>query len=165
MWAMAQSIKTVRCSMDLVGTGHYTSRRSPNRGFQLNKQTGSLLRNALILAMSLNLVTLGVVPAAHAEVIGTPTFSQSLSRDAQIDRINGFLAKDSVRGQLIGLGVDPADAQARVAALTDSELQMLDQRIDSMPAGGDGFLAVVGVIFIVLLILELTGVIHIFKKV
>lgn len=164
MWAMARSIKTVRCSMDLAEMAHYTSRRSLNRGFQLNKHTGSLLRNALILAMSLNLVSLGVVPAAHAEVIGTPTFSQSLSRDAQIDRINGFLAKDSVRGQLIGLGVDPADAQARVAALTDSELQMLDQRIDSMPAGGDGFLAVIGVIFIVLLILELTGVIHIFRK-
>jgi hypothetical protein len=130
----------------------------------LNKHNGSMLRNALILTMSLNLVSLGVIPAAHAEVIGTPTFSQSLSRDTQINRINGFLAKDSVRGQLIGLGVDPADAQARVAALTDSELQMLDQRIDSMPAGGDGFLAVVGVIFIVLLILELTGVIHIFRK-
>ena len=165
MWPMAQSIKTVHCSMDLVGMGHYTSRRSLNRGFQLKNHTGSLLRNALILAMSLNLVSLGVVPAAHAEVIGTPTFSQSLSRDAQIDRINGFLAKDSVRGQLIGLGVDPADAQARVAALTDSELQMLDQRIDSMPAGGDGgVLAVIGVVFIVLLILELTGVINIFKK-
>jgi hypothetical protein len=164
MWAMARSIKTVRRSMDLAGMGHYTSRRSLNRGFQLNKHTGSLLRNALILAMSLNLVSLGFVPAAHAEVIGTPTFSQSLSRDARLDRINGFLAQDSVRGQLIGLGVDPADAQARVAALTDSELQMLDQRIDSMPAGGDGFLAVIGVVFIVLLILELTGVINIFKK-
>lgn len=163
MWAMARSIKTVRCRMDLHEMGHYTSRRSLNRGFQLNKHTGSLLRNALILAMSLNLVSLGFVPAAHAEVIGTPTFSHSLSRDAQIDRINGFLAKDSVRGQLIGLGVDPADAQARVAALTDSELQMLDQRIDSMPAGGD-VLAVIGVVFIVLLILELTGVINIFKK-
>lgn len=163
MWAMAQRIKTVRRSMDLAEVGHYTSERSINRGLKLNKHSGSLLRNALILAMSLNLVSLGFAPAAHAQVIGTPTFSQSLSRDAQIDRINGFLAKDSVRGQLIGLGVDPVDAQARVAALSDSELQMLDQRIDSMPAGGD-VLAVIGVVFIVLLILELTGVINIFKK-
>ena len=59
----------------------------------MNKHNGFLLRNALILAMSLNLVSLGVVPAAHAEVIGTPTFSQSLSRDARIDQINGFLAR------------------------------------------------------------------------
>ncbi len=131
----------------------------------MNKTNGFLLRNALIFAMCLNLVSLGCIPAAHAEVIGTPAFSQTLTRDARIDKINGFLAQDSVRSQMIGLGVDPGDAQARVAALTDSELQALDQRIDSMPAGGDGgLLAVIGVVFIVLLILELTGVINIFKK-
>ena len=31
---------------------------------------------------------------------------QSLTRDARIDRINGFLAQDSVRSKMIGLGVD-----------------------------------------------------------
>ena len=129
----------------------------------MNKSNGFLL-NALICAMCLNLVSLGCIPAANAEVIGTPVFSQTLTRDARIDKINGFLAQDSVRNQMISLGVDPRDAQARVAALTDSELQTLDQRIDSMPAGGDGFLAVIGIVFIVLLILELTGVINIFQK-
>jgi hypothetical protein len=121
-------------------------------------------RSALICAMCLNLVTLGCIPAANAEVIGTPVFSQSMSRDARLERVNTFLAQDSVRQQMVGLGVDPRDAQARVAALTDSELQALDQQIASAPAGGDGFLAVIGVVFIVLLILELTGVINIFKK-
>jgi len=130
----------------------------------MNKSNGFLLRNALICAMCLNLVSLGCIPAANAQVIGTPVFSQTLTRDARIDKINGFLAQDSVRNQMISLGVDPRDAQARVAALTDSELQTLDQRIDSMPAGGDGFLAVIGIVFIVLLILELTGVINIFQK-
>ncbi len=130
----------------------------------MNKSNGFLLRYALIVTMCLNLVSLGCIPAAHAEVIGTPAFGQTLTREARIDKISGFLAQDSVRSQMIGLGVDPRDAQARVAALTDSELQALDQRIDSMPAGGDGFLAVVGIVFIVLLILELTGVINIFQK-
>ncbi len=123
----------------------------------------SMLRRALVCALCLNLASLGWLPMANAEVIGTPTFSQSMARDAQIERINGFLARDSVRQQMIGLGVDPSDAQARVAALTDAELQTLDQRIASAPAGGD-FLAVIGIVFIVLLILELTGVINIFKK-
>lgn len=130
----------------------------------MNKSNGFLLRYALIVTMCLNLVSLGCIPAAHAEVIGTPAFGQTLTREARIDKISGFLAQDSVRSQMIGLGVDPRDAQARVAALTDSELQALDQRIDSLPAGGDGFLAVVGIVFIVLLILELTGVINIFQK-
>ncbi len=130
----------------------------------MNTRKGFLFQNALVIAMSLNLVSLGCIPAAHAAVIGTPTFSQSMSRDARIERINGFLARDSVRNQMISLGVEPNDAQTRVAALTDSELQALDQRIDSMPAGGDGFFALVGVVFVVLLILELLGVTHIFSK-
>ena len=129
----------------------------------MNNNNGSLLRQALIFALCLNLASLGCLPAAHAEVIGTPTFSQSMDRGTRIDRINGFLAQDSVRQQMINLGVDPNDAQARVSALTDSELQALDQRIATAPAGGD-FLAVIGIVFIVLLILELTGVINIFKK-
>ena len=65
---------------------------------------------------------------------------------------------------MVALGVDPLDAQARVAALTDSELQTLDRQIGELPAGGD-VLAVIGVVFIVLLILELVGVINIFKTV
>ena len=37
-------------------------------------------------------------------------------------------------------------------------------RMDSLPAGGDGFIAVIGIVFIVLMILEWTGVIDIFKR-
>jgi hypothetical protein len=129
----------------------------------MSKNNSVSLRSALICAMCLNLVTLGCIPAANAEVIGTPVFSQSMARDARIERINTFLAQDSVRQQMVSFGVDPRDAQARVAALTDNELQTLDQQIASAPAGGD-FLAVIGIVFIVLLILELTGVINIFKK-
>jgi hypothetical protein len=125
----------------------------------MNSRKNPLLRTALLLAMSLNLVTLGWAPAASAQVVSTATFNQSLTRDTRIDRINNYLAQDAVRGQLVGLGVDPNDAQARVAALTDSELEML-----TLPAGGEA-LAVIGVVFIVLLILELVGVINIFKSV
>jgi hypothetical protein len=127
-------------------------------------QKGFLLRNALLLAMSLNLVTLGWAPAVSAEVVGTAAFNQSLTRDARIAHINNFLARDAVRGQLVGLGVDPKDAQARVASLTDAELAMLNQRIDTLPAGGNEIFVVLGVVFLVLVILELVGVINIFKN-
>ena len=54
--------------------------------------------------------------------------------------------------------------ERRVQAMTDAELQAFVERIDQAPAGGDGF-ALVGVVFIVLIILEVVGVIDIFKKV
>jgi len=47
--------------------------------------------------------------------------------------------------------------------LTDSELRTLAGKIAEAPAGADA-LAVIGIVFVVLLILEMVGVIDIFKK-
>jgi len=68
-----------------------------------------------------------------------------------------------VRSQMMSMGVAPADVDARVARLTDPELHSLAAHMNQMPAGGD-ILAVIGLVFLVLLILELVGVIDIFKK-
>ena len=57
------------------------------------------------------------------------------------------------------------DASQRIASLNDADLNLMNQKLDQLPAGGDAFLAVIGIVFIVLLILEITGVIDIFKKV
>jgi hypothetical protein len=65
---------------------------------------------------------------------------------------------------MIDMGVDPAQALLRVSSLSDQELAQLDEQIDTLPAGGDSVLAIIGIVFIVLLILELTGVINIFNK-
>jgi hypothetical protein len=50
-----------------------------------------------------------------------------------------------------------------LAALTDAEIAALADRLEQAPAGGDA-LAVIGIVFLVLMILEFTGVIDIFKK-
>jgi hypothetical protein len=62
------------------------------------------------------------------------------------------------------LGIDPAVAELRVNALTPSEIAQLQPQLDSLPAGGDALLAIVGVVFVVLIILELVGVTNIFTK-
>jgi hypothetical protein len=48
--------------------------------------------------------------------------------------------------------------------LSDSELLLLEAEMDRQVAGGDA-LAVIGTVFLVLLILELVGVTDIFKKI
>lgn len=101
---------------------------------------------------------------ATAGVIGTGEFMAGADRDAQITRIRAALADDQVRQELVALGVDPAAAAERVAALNATELAQLEAGLDDMPAGGD-LLAVVGIVFVVLLILEITGVTDIFKRV
>ena len=59
--------------------------------------------------------------------------------------------------------MDPAAARERVASLSDSELADMQKQIDQLPAGS-GALAVVGVVAIVLLVLDLAGVLHIFRR-
>ena len=69
-------------------------------------------------------------------MIGTDqvvTSSSSADRSAVLSFIN----RSDVAGQLQALGLDPASAKDRVAAMTDNEVQSLAGRIDSMPAGAD----------------------------
>ena len=106
----------------------------------------------------------GLVAPAHATIIGTQTVMMASERAATVERVQAVLDRDGVQAQLEALGVDPADAQARVAALSDAELQQLDGRLAELPAGA-GVLEVVGIVFVVLLILEMVGVTNIFNSI
>ena len=65
---------------------------------------------------------------------------------------------------MLAFGVDPENVQDRLDVLTDEELMQLASRLPDMPAGGDSILALIGVVFVVLLILELVGVTNVFAK-
>jgi hypothetical protein len=73
---------------------------------------------------------------ASAGMIGT---DQVASAASQADRntVLQFLGRADVTNELQSLGVDPANAKDRVAAMTDQEVRSLAQRIQSMPAGAD----------------------------
>ncbi len=114
--------------------------------------------------VSLAVASLGFVQVAHAGIIGTPQAVQSTEHAAQVERLQTLIASEQVSAQLVALGVDPSWASERVASLTPEELASLDGQLDQLPAGGS-VLAVIGIVFVVLLILEITGVIDIFKKV
>jgi len=120
-------------------------------------------RRACVAVTSLSLLSLGMQAPAFAGIVGT---ADAVSATQQLDHrgtVQGVLARADVREQMLALGVDPAEVDGRIAALTDAELATLATRIDSAPAGGDA-LVVVGIVFVVLMILEFTGVIDIFKK-
>jgi hypothetical protein len=106
-------------------------------------------------------LVLSTMPA-RAEMIGTAQILAP-SVDAQQERVNAFLAREDVQSQFEALGVSPADAAARVASLTEAELQALSSRIDSLPAGA-GALEIVLVVILILILLELLGAIDIFPR-
>ena len=121
-------------------------------------------RNSLVAVLTVSLLAASVQSAAYAGVISTKQYLTTLDREATLVRIDAVLARDEVRSKLEQYGVDPVAADERIAALTDQELELLATELESLPAGGD-LLAVVGIAFIVLLILELVGVIDIFNKI
>lgn len=101
--------------------------------------------------------------AAHA-VTTAQAFAQSgiASPSAERDRVMGFLAREDVARQLVRLGVDPAAAQARVQALTDTEVARIDQHLDQLPAGGSSVIGALVFIFVLLLITDILGLTKVF---
>ena len=123
----------------------------------------SVFRMIAVAVLSVSLVNVGVVGTARAGVIDTLALV-SPSRDADLAVVRSSLERKEVRDRLQKMGVPPSVVDVRVANLSDPELHRLAQDINHAPAGGDGVLAVVGAVFIVLIILDYIGVINIFKR-
>ena len=80
-------------------------------------------------------------------------------------RVAAFLDREDVQEILVRWDVDPGEAKARVAALTDAEASDLASRLDAMPAGGQVVGIIIGAIllvFFVLLITDLLGLTDVF---
>lgn len=121
-------------------------------------------RNLVVAVLICSIVSLGAPVVAEARVIGTLAAVESQQRAQDLATISATLARQEVREQFAAMGVDAAQAEKRIAAMTDSELRTMAEQMKNLPAGGD-FLAVLGVVFVILLILQVFGVIDIFKKI
>jgi len=119
-------------------------------------------KQIMVWILSFSLLGTSLPSITYAGMIGTQTLIETQQGDDPRARVEEFIARDSVRDQIVALGADPAEVRDRLAALTGDELRLLEQNLDTMPAGG--IFAVIGIVFVVLIILELTGVIDIFKK-
>lgn len=123
--------------------------------------TARSFRSSLVAVMALAIVNVGTPGIAHAGILGTETLVES-GRGADLDAIRAQLQRDDVRAELARMGVDEATLDARLSKLSDSELAQLSTQMKDAPAGG--ILALIGAVFVVLLVLEWVGVIDIFKK-
>lgn len=122
------------------------------------------IQRTIVLLMTLCLAVLPVAQSAQAAIITTDQAIEISERGRQIDRINEMLAREAVQDVLVKFGVDPADASARVDALTADELEVLETKLAELPAGGVGFVEVVGIVAIVLIVLELLNVTNFFSE-
>jgi hypothetical protein len=127
-------------------------------GFRRLRRGVALLLAVVMLAISMPLGT------ARAAVVTT---DQVLAETGATDRerVLAFLDRAEVREQIVALGVDPAEAAARVAALSDAQVQEIAGQLDQLPAGQSAVGVVVGailIIFLVLLVTDLLGLTDVF---
>ncbi len=123
-----------------------------------------ILSRTVIMVLVVSIMNLGFPVSAYAGLIGAGQMIASQEREATIARINNALHSEHVKHAMISLGVDAQDVQTRLAGLTQSELQQIDQEIKNLPAGGS-VLIIIGAVFLVLLILELVGITDVFSKI
>ncbi|HLY52142.1 MAG TPA: PA2779 family protein [Steroidobacteraceae bacterium] len=121
----------------------------------------TFFRRSISIALIVSMLGMGLPLSAQAGMVPTPTVAAAPAKE----RIMGLIERSDVRAQLQSFGVNPADAKARVAALSDEEATQLAARLDSLPAGGDGGASIIGaavLIFLVLLLTDILGFTHVF---
>lgn len=102
---------------------------------------------------------------ATAAMVGTETIVNTARGEDGRRYLHSILAREDVKAAFVAQGIDPREAHARVASLTDEEVIFLADKIDELPAGGDTIGAIIGaslIVFFVLLIMDLLGLTDVF---
>ena len=99
-----------------------------------------------------------------ALVLPLPARAGLVPTDAALNqqRIAEVLERADVQVQLRARGVDPVEARARAAALTDEEAAQVVSNIDALPAGGVGIIGAILIVFLVLLLTDILGYTKVF---
>lgn len=91
--------------------------------------------------------------SALAALINTETIlAENQSQEAR-DYLKQLMAREDVRSALIAQGIDPLEAEARIASLSDSEIIKLADQIENLPAGQGAIGLVIAVLVIIILVL------------
>lgn len=104
------------------------------------------------------------IPAAQAGMIAPSTYGQTQNGVAseQRQQLQQFLSRDDISAQLVKMGVNPAEAQARVERLSDQEVATAAEHMQQLPAGGNSIIGAIVFIFLVLLITDILGFTNVF---
>lgn len=108
----------------------------------------SALKKMICRFLAIALITLPF-QTGQASMIGTEQVTTAAS--VQLDRniVLSYLSRAQTVSELQALGVDGKTASDRVAAMTDDEVGTLAGKITAAPAGGDGVLLLIVVVFAV----------------
>ncbi|MDB4111477.1 PA2779 family protein [Yoonia sp.] len=106
---------------------------------------------AVVLSAQLVLATQAVT-LAQAEMLTTQSAINSYEALDNRAALADALERDAVQAEMVAMGVDPAEAAARLAALSDIEVASILTQMENDSAGAD----IIGTLFTVFVILLVT---------
>ncbi|HEX7053403.1 MAG TPA: PA2779 family protein [Burkholderiales bacterium] len=107
-----------------------------------------------ILGILAGLLLLAAAPAQAGMISSDAAIPQPPSAR---ERVEATLARPDVQQELEKMGITPAEASARVQAMSDTEVAQVAGRLDSLPAGAaitnDELLLIIIIILLVALLI------------
>lgn len=110
------------------------------------------------------MLSLSAHSLVHAGIVGTNDLVSAQQTALEREQVRDWLARDDVRKQLTGMGVDVDSAQARVDSMTADEVSTMAAKMDEMPAAS-GALEVAVLVLLILILLDVAGVTDIFPNI
>jgi hypothetical protein len=99
-------------------------------------------------AMNFGPAAAGLAPS---RVSGATSIASA--RDADMLMAQRLLENKIVGQKLLDYGVAPADAQARLASMSDTDLHTLASASKGLPSGGDATGGIIGILVVVILVI------------
>ncbi len=108
---------------------------------------------AVVAVVCMTSVTFTPAFAGLAPSQTTGTTEISSPRDADMLMAQRALENKVVAQKFLDYGMSAADAQAKLATMSDKDLHTLASASKGLPSGGDGTGAIIGVLVVVILII------------
>ena len=110
------------------------------------------------------LLAVNLQGVASAGIVNTEELYAQEQMAGQQNDIKALIERQDVRDALVAKGVSPDEVMGRVNSLNHAELAMLHDKLEQLPAG-EGALEVVLLIFLILVITDLTGLTDVFPRI
>jgi len=101
-----------------------------------------------------------------AQIVSTGVILDQSTAVSSKEKLIQTVSREDVAKKFQELGVDAKAIEARIASMTDEEASKIALQIDTLPAGADAGMSIIGAIvfiFVVLLITDILGVTKVFN--
>ncbi len=120
------------------------------------------IKKVFVHALITSFMFVGFAQTAQASIITTEQVVAVANAEQNRAKVMSTFTRADVQAELQKMGIDTDEAKARVAPMTDAETAAIANKIDTLPAGGDGILGTIVFIFVLLLVTDILGLTKVF---